>query len=219
MSDASYVASDLTAPCSHWFCPMSGGLDHLGRLAVFYVEMVNERGSGAAASAHPVGVWTALFNAATFNLLGFAPAAAFAADIVYGAAVETDDSFSYLFGWSYDQFNVPDPTSPPPSQMFVARVPAGRFDQQPRYWNGTNWSANRAAVVPISTDLSGAANPMQPRLLDGTWISAVKVDDWNGSTVRIDVAPGAGGPVEHGADGDHPEPNTGRANQHVRRGS
>ena len=29
------------------------------------------------------------------------------------ASVEDDDGFSYLFGWSYDQFNLPDPTSPP----------------------------------------------------------------------------------------------------------
>ena len=218
VSDASYVASELTATCSHWFWPMSGGLDHLGRLAVFYVEMANERGSGAASPAHPVAVWTALFNAATFNLLGFAPAPASSANVVYGAAVETDDSFSYLFGWSYDQFNLPDPTSPPPSQMFVARVPAGRFDQQPQVLERHRLVCKpgyaRCRSAPIS---AGPANPMQPRLLDGTWISAVKVDDWNGSTVRVDVAPAPEGPWTHGADGDRSEPNARRAHQHVRR--
>ncbi len=194
VGDASYVGREQTATCSHWFWPMSGGLDHLGRLAVFYVEMVNEQGSGAAASAHPVAVWIARFNATTFDVLSFAPAPASSAAVVYGVAVESDDAFSYLFGWSYDQFNLPDPTSPPPSQMFVARVPAKRFDLQPKYWNGTDWVASRAAAMPISTDLSGASNPMQPRLLDGMWISAVKPDDWNGSTVRVDVAPAPEGP-------------------------
>lgn len=159
VADASYVGGDLTATCSRWYWPMSGGLDHLGRLVVFYVEMLNERGSGAAATAHPVATWVARFNSATFDILSFAPAPASAADIVYGAAVESDASFSYLFGWSYDQFNLPDPTSPPPSQMFVGRVPRGRFDVQPTYWNGVDWVANRAAAVPISISPDGAANP------------------------------------------------------------
>ncbi|MEP7202010.1 MAG: hypothetical protein ABI894_05335 [Ilumatobacteraceae bacterium] len=194
VSDASYVASELTATCSHWFWPMSGGLDQLGRLAVFYLEMVNEQGSGAATSAHPVAVWIARLNVATFDLLSFAPAPTSSAEVVYGAAVETDGSFSYVFGWSYDQFNLPDPTSPPPSQMFVARVPPGRFDLQPTFWNGTGWVASRAAAAPISTDSSGASNPMQPRLIGGSWISAVKVGDWQGSAVRVDVAPAPQGP-------------------------
>ncbi len=194
VADASYVGGDLTATCSRWYWPMSGGLDHLGRLVVFFVEMLNESGSGAAPSAHPVATWVARFNSATFDILSFAPAPASAADIVYGAAVESDASFTYLFGWSYDQFNLPDPTSPPPSQMFVGRVPLGRFDVQPTYWNGVDWVANRAAAVPISISPDGGANPMQPRLIDGMWVSVVKSGDWNGNAVRVDVAPAAQGP-------------------------
>jgi hypothetical protein len=194
VADASYVGSDLTATCSRWFWPMSGGLDQFGRLAIFYVEMANDRGSGAAPPAHPVGVWIARFNAATLDLISFAPAPASAGNIAYGAAVESDSSFSYLFGWSYDQFNLPDPTSPPPSQMFVARVPLGQFDQQPQYWNGADWVAGRSAAVPISVTPDGASNPMQPRLIGGMWLSAVKDNDWNGSAVRIDVAPAPQGP-------------------------
>ena len=54
VSDASYVGSELTATCSHWFWPMGGGLDQFGRVAVFYVEMANELGGGAAPLARPV---------------------------------------------------------------------------------------------------------------------------------------------------------------------
>jgi hypothetical protein len=194
VADASYVGADLTATCSDWFWAMSGGLDQLGRLTVFYVQMVNELGSGAAPPAHPVAVWVARFNTATLDLVSFAPAPASSADIVYGAAVESDSSFSYLFGWSYDQFNLPDPTSPPPSEIFVARVPVGRFDQQPRYWNGADWVASRAAAIPINATPDGASNPMQPRLIDGMWVSVVKAGDWNGSAVRVDVAPAPQGP-------------------------
>ena len=184
----------MTATCSHWFWPMGGGLDQLGRVAVFYVEMANELGSGAAPSAHPVGVWVARLDAATLEVLSFAPAPAAGADVVYGYAVESDSSFSYLFGWSYDQFNLPDLTSPPPSQLFVARVPVGRFDQRPSYWNGDAWVGGRGLAVAISIAPNGEANPMQPRLIDGAWVSVVKADDWHGSTVRVDSAPAPQGP-------------------------
>ncbi|MEY2583825.1 MAG: hypothetical protein QOE09_3674 [Ilumatobacteraceae bacterium] len=194
VADASYVGADLTATCSHWFWPMSGGLDQAGHVAVFYVEMANDLGTGAAATAHPVSVWLARFDASTLDLVSFGPAPASSGDVIYGSAVESQGSFSYLFGWSYDQFNLPDPTSPPPSQVFLARVPLGRFDAQPTYWNGASWVANRARAVPISTSADGSANPMQPRLIDGMWISVVKANDWDGTTVRVDVAAAPQGP-------------------------
>lgn len=194
VSDASYVAQDVTATCSHWFWPLSGGLDQSGRLAVFYVEMINDDGGGAAPGAHPVAVWIARFDSATLDLVSFGPAPASSADVVYGTTVESDEEYSYLFGWSMDQFNLPDPTSPLPSKLFVARVPVGRFDIQPRYWNGADWVGNRGAAEAINTAQSGDANPMQPRLIDGRWVSVVKPGDWNGSTVRVDVAPAAQGP-------------------------
>ncbi|MEY2554443.1 MAG: hypothetical protein QOC57_2303 [Ilumatobacteraceae bacterium] len=194
VSDASYVGSDLTATCSHWFWPLGGGLDQLGRLAVFYVEVANDGGGGATTGAYPVSVWVARFDSATFDLVSFAPAPAASGDVVFGSAVESDGTFSYLFGWSYDQFNLPDPTSPPPSQLFVARVPQGRFDQQPMYWDGHRWVAERSSAVAIDTAPAGVANPMQPRLIDGKWVSVVKPDDWKGTTVEIDVADAPQGP-------------------------
>jgi hypothetical protein len=194
VADASYVASDQTATCSHWFWPMSGGLDQQGRLAIFYVEMSNELGTGAAPPAHPVAVWIARFNAATFDLISFALAPASAGNVIYGSAVESDAEFSYIFGWSYDQFDLPDPSSPPPSQTFLARVPVGRYDLQPKYWDGNDWVANRAAAVPIETAPDGSSNPMQPRIMDGMWVSVVKADDWDGTAVRVDIAPAPWGP-------------------------
>ncbi len=194
VTDASYVGRDLTASCSHWFWPMGGGVDQLGRLAVFYVEMANEFGSGAGPPAHAVGVWIARFDISTFDVLSFAPAPASASDVVYGYGVDSDASFSYLFGWSYDQFNLPDDTSPPPSQVFVARVPVGRFDMAPTYWNGADWVANRGAAAAINTAPFGEANPMQPRRVDGLWMSVVKAGDWNGTSVRVDVAAAPQGP-------------------------
>lgn len=194
VSDASYVGGDSTASCSHWFWPMGAGIDHTGQVVIFYAEMVNESGHGAAAGAHPASVWMARLDSTTFVVDSFAPAPDPGGDVIYGFSVESDSTFSYLFGWSYDQFNLPDPSSPPPSQLFLARVPRGRFDTVPTYWNGTGWTADRKAATPIDHDVSGAANGMQPRLIDGMWLSAVKADDWHGTTVRIDAAAAPQGP-------------------------
>ncbi|HZX53528.1 MAG TPA: hypothetical protein VFE86_02555 [Ilumatobacteraceae bacterium] len=194
VADASYLGAEMTATCSHWFWPMSGGVDRSGQLDIFYVEMANEFGSGAAPGAHPVAVWLARFDSATLDLISFGPAPAASSDVVYGTAVDSDASFSYLFGWSYDQFDLPDSSSPPPSQVFVARVARGRFDLPPTYWSGAGWVANRARAVPIATSPNGEANPMLPRLVDAMWMSVVKADDWNGTAVRVDVAAAPQGP-------------------------
>ena len=47
---------------------------------------------------------------------------------------------------------------------------------------------------PVTTAPDNDANAMQPRLIDGMWISVVKADDWNGTTVRVDVAAAPQGP-------------------------
>ena len=39
-----------------------------------------------------------------------------------------------------------------------------------------------------------AENPMQPRFLDGRWVSATKVDGYWGEELAIDVAPAPWGP-------------------------
>jgi hypothetical protein len=193
VADASFVGRDITGSCSRWFWPMGGAINPQGQLAVFFAEMVNPRGTGAAPGAATVGVWLATIDTATFQVLSFAPAPAAQGDIAYGYGVESDETFTYLFGYSHDQFNRPDPSSPPPSQVFVARVPRGRFDLAPDYWNGATWTPDRAAAVPIN-DGFGGANPMQPRRLDGTWVSVVRVDDWLGSAVRVAIAGQPQGP-------------------------
>ena len=66
---------------------------------------------------------------------------------------------------------------------------------------------------------NGTANPMQPRLIDGMWISVVKADDWNGTAVRVDVAAAPQGPWTTLANRDRSDPHSRRAHQHVRRHS
>ena len=194
VAEASYVGRDITGSCSRWFWPMGGGINTQGRLAVFFAEMVNSAGTGAAIGASTVGVWLATIDTSTFDVLSFEPAPASGGDIAFGYGVESDENFTYLFGYSHDQFNRPDPSSPPPSRVFVARVPRGRFDAAPDYWNGASWTPDRAAAVAINDDPGGGANPMQPRRFDGMWVSVVKGDDWLGNEIRVQVAGQPQGP-------------------------
>jgi hypothetical protein len=77
--------------------------------------------------------------------------------------------------------------------MYVARVPKGRLDQKPVYWDGSGWSADRRRAVAISRRF-GVENPVQPRFLDGRWLAVTKAEGFYGSDVVVDIAPAAQGP-------------------------
>jgi hypothetical protein len=195
---ASYVGGALTIDCTRWFWPMGGAIDSDGYLAVFYALFGNITGRGANTGAAADGVWIARIDPTTLQVVSFVPAPNDNGTLLYGWSVETDGAYSYLFANSYDQFNLPDHASPAPGKNFVARVPAGHFEREPEYWNGGGWSTDRAAAQPI-VDASGAsagASPysMQPRLIDGTWVSVTKVSDWFGADLAIDTAPAPQGP-------------------------
>ena len=193
VADGSLIGNGSIATCSRWFWPMGAGIDANGAPTVFMGEYSNPLGGGAAPPAALVGVWLATLHPDTLEVLSMQPAPDAGSDIAFGHWVESDDSFSYLFGWSRDQFNLPDLSSPPPSQVFLARVAKGRFDTTPQYWDGTTWTNDRAAAAPIA-DTPGRANAMQPRRFGSTWVSVVKLDEGAGGTVRVSVAPQPQGP-------------------------
>lgn len=196
---ASYVGGALTNNCSRWFWPMGGSMASDGTLAVFYAVVGNARGEGADTGAAADGVWIARIDPTTLHVVSFLPAPADDGTLLYGWSVDTTGDYSYLFGHSYDQFNLPDRTSPAASQNFVARVPAGRFDLLPEYWDGAAWSTDRSAARPINGDGAtllggGAPYAMQPRLIDGVWMSVTKVNEWFGWELAIDTAAEPQGP-------------------------
>lgn len=195
---ASYVGGALTVNCSRWFWPMGGAIDSEGYLAVFYALFGNATGQGANFGAAADGVWLARIDPNTLEVVSFLPAPDDDGTLLYGWSVATDGAFSYLFANSYDQFNVPDRTSPAPSRNYLARVPAGRFDLMPEYWNGTSFSPDRSAAQPIASGLPGMGGrtpySMQPRLIDGVWVSVTKLNDWFGADLAVDTAPAPQGP-------------------------
>ncbi len=191
---ASYVGGMLTDNCVTWFWPMGGAVGFDGALWVFYAKMVNGSGGGASSGAAPDGMWVARIDVTTLDVLSFAPAPDPGGDVLYGWSVENAGGYSYLFGYSYDQFNVPAPSEAQPNETFLARVPAGRFDQRPEYWDGAAWTVSRGAARPVNRAPAPVAYAMQPRLIDGVWVSVTKVGEWFGSELALDTAPAPQGP-------------------------
>lgn len=194
VADGSFIGNGGVATCSRWFWPMGAGLDASNNPTVFMGEYVNPLGGGAAPPAALTAVWIATLDRVTLDMVSLVPAPDSNGDVAYGHWVEHDGGYSYLFGWSRDQFNLPDPTSPSPSEVFVARVVQGRFGNAPEYWNGSSWTPDRAAAVPIVDAPGDLAYAMQPRHLGGIWVSVVKVDEWRGGSVQVATAQQPQGP-------------------------
>jgi hypothetical protein len=183
----------------NWFWPM-GGETVDGRVYQFWVRMVKdpyEPGPGDGLGWHPESVWLSVYDASTLARLWFGPAADPGVTPIYGYAVASDDSYTYLFGNTFEQNLVREGgyANGPHSgtQTFLARVPRGEFSTLPEYRTADGWSAEPAAAVPVSSRY-WVENPMQPRFLNGQWVAATKVDGYWGDELSIDVASEPWGP-------------------------
>ena len=184
-----------------WYWPIGGSIGEGGLLYVFWSRMVED---GAQAfldgiTRHPIETWLGVYDPATFATIRFEWAPNSDVFPQYGSAVQTStDGYSYLFGNSNmlelsreGGYGAPTPFSG--TDMYVARVRAGRFEDVPVYWTGGGWSANAAAARPFSSRWS-ISNAMQPRLIDGTWYSAVKVDEFWGDRMVVEQSSAPQGP-------------------------
>jgi hypothetical protein len=191
------VAGDaLTVDSRRWFWPMDGEIGRDGALWVFFAEMENPNGNGAAAGARPVATWLARFDPATLAVESFEPAPDSTARL-FGWSVASDDQWTYLYGYCDRQFVNGDgalagfDASCTPN-TYLARVPLGDFLATPTYWSGSGWSAASGAAVPVSS--RATANPMSVAWFGDTWVSVTKIDDWWGASLFIDRASSPAGP-------------------------
>jgi hypothetical protein len=148
---------------------------------------------------YPTRTWLASYDVDTLERLSFEPAPNSGVDPTYGFAVESDDEYSYLFA-NRNLLNMAmqggfenGPHSA--TKMYIGRVPFGRFTDQPEYWNGTSWTDDPATAAVIS-ERFWTENGMQPRYIEGRWLSVVKRDGFFGNEVVIDVAEQPWGPWE-----------------------
>jgi hypothetical protein len=196
---ASFDPGTGEKPLQHWFWPM-GGETVDGQVHQYWVEMVKDAhdpGPGDGLGWHPASVWLATYDAQTLARIDFQPAANSGVSPVYGYAVASDDSYTYLFGNTFEQnfdreggyFNGPHSGT----RMYLARVARGRYTDAPEYRTADGWSSEASAATPIVSRY-WAENPMQPRYLNGQWVAATKVDGYWGEELSIDVAIDPWGP-------------------------
>jgi hypothetical protein len=191
-----YVGSSLTTPLTRWFWPMGGDIGADGYLWIFFVEMRNPSGTGAAWGSAPAATWIARINPSTLAVASFTKARN-AGTRLYGWSVTSDDTYSYLYGHCYRQYihrvsgaGQFDATCMPSS--YLARVPKGHFTAAPTYWTGSGWSSNPASARPVMT--RGHANPMDVRRFGKVFVNVTKIDDWWGAKVYVDRAAHPWGP-------------------------
>jgi hypothetical protein len=168
---------------------------------VFVAEM-REDGSAYLTRTEPLATWIVTIDPSTLAVIDQRPAAN-PSNALYGWSVASSDDYTYLyahchrqFGWSAFPF-----VSPPvyvhdltcSSRVTVGRVPKGRFDLAPNYWNGSGWVADPAAAVSIVPGDRFASASMFYRI-NGTWVSITKIGDWFGDRILIDVASRPQGP-------------------------
>ena len=195
----SFEAGTGGNPVAKWFWPL-GGETFDGRLYMYWAQMERDGYDPKGADGlgwHPVRTWLAIYDASSMQRLGFQPAANSGTYPLYGYAVDSDDSYTYLFGNTFEQnlqreggyANGPHSAT----LMFLARVARGDLGAAPEYWSNDAWSPDASLATPISQRY-WAENPMQPRYMNGQWVAATKVDGYWGDELVIDVANDPWGP-------------------------
>jgi hypothetical protein len=186
-------------PLSSWFWPMGGELTG-GTLGVFWVQMRKDTYDPKPPDGlgwHPERLWLATYDATTLKRLSFTPATDPGVTPIFGYAVSSDTTHTYLFGNTFEQnlvreggfWNGPHSAT----EMWLARVPRGQLTAPLEYWSPLGWSPNRIDAAPFMQRFY-TENPMQPRYLDGQWVSATDVDGYWGEALAIDVAADPWGP-------------------------
>ena len=184
---------------STWWWPMGGELVD-DELFVFWAEMVKDPYDPDPPDGlgwHPVRTWLASYDAETMERRSFGPAPDDGATPIFGYAVSSDETHTYLFANTFEQNLVREggfwSGDHSATTMWLARVPRGMVWAPPEYRTADGWSLDRADAAPI-VDRFYVENPMQPRYLDGQWVSATAVDGYWGDKIAIDVAAQPWGP-------------------------
>jgi hypothetical protein len=194
----SLVGGDIEVRQRRWFWPLDGEIGADGNLWVFFAEMENPNGTGAAMGATPVGTWVAVFDPGTLEIVSFERATD-DSTALYGWSITSDERYSYLFAHCYRQFVPGTPLGLDPScspDLYLARVPRGEFTASPEYYVGpglgSGWSTDREASVPVST--RGMANGASVERFGDAYVSVTKVDDWFGDQLVVAIADAPEGP-------------------------
>jgi hypothetical protein len=173
-----------------WWWP-HGGVVEGDVLRVFFTAMEQTGPPGWAVAWRPKAVAIASYDWRTLRLVDLRLAPDPAVTPAYGFSVASDDDWTYLYG-SADRLDFGQPGSDS-TQVFVARVRRGQVLTAPAYWNGTGWTPDRSAAVPVSTG-TGWAHRLRVYHLGDRWVGVVKEDEWFGDRIVVLEAPEPQGP-------------------------
>ena len=172
-----------------FYWPLGGVVDG-PELKVFVAEMECDEPKWAVCS-HPVGTWLATYSWADMTLVDLQPAANPGVRPVYGFSVVSDDDWTYLFG-SGVEYNTPHVRGGS-DQTYVARVPLGKVEQAPAYWDGRGWSSDADRAVPLIqqgyADFRLSVIPWK-----GHYLGVAKEDEFVGPAIWVMSAPAPQGP-------------------------
>jgi hypothetical protein len=184
---------------STWFWPM-GGEVHDGRLHVFWAQMMKDGYDPSPPDGlgwHPAETWVAIYDPVTLARLEFRQAPNPGVTPIYGYAVASDETHTYLFGNTFEQNLAREggywSGRHSATRMYLARVPRGQLTAAPEYRTEGGWSRDPAAATPI-LDRHWAEFPLQPRFIDGQWVGVAAINGYWGDEYSVDVARAPWGP-------------------------
>jgi hypothetical protein len=166
-----------------WF---HGGITVDDNLHCFVTEMQRTGPPGWAINFEYASTWIATLSTRNGTVTNLRPAPDSGTRPVYGFAVVSDGRWTYLFGNNalYGAGT---------TDNFVARVPYGEVDDQPTYWDGSQWSSDAATARSIHT--GGAwANRLHVFRHGQRWLATCKHDEFYGTDLRVLEAPSPTGP-------------------------
>lgn len=172
-----------------FYWPLGGEIDG-PLLKVFVAEMECTQPRWAICF-RPVGTWLATYTWADMQLVDLQPAPNPGVRPVYGFSVVSDADWSYLFGAGveYNTPHVPGGSD----QTYVARVPRGKLEQAPTYWDGTEWNPDPARAVALIqrgyADFRMSVIPWK-----GHYLGVAKEDEFVGPAIFVMTAPAPQGP-------------------------
>lgn len=178
---------------SRFFWPLSG--ERIGdTVVVFWALMVKsprQPGLLDGITRHTEGTFIATYDAATFERLSFAPATEPGVDPQWGFGLASDAEWSYLYGNANvlnlamvgGYGNGPHAST----EMFLARVPVGRFQDPIEVWASNGWSRDASDAASISTR-GYVANQLRVRAVDDYFVSVTKLDEFWGSDLIVEAA-------------------------------
>jgi hypothetical protein len=166
-----------------WF---HGGVTVDNHLHCFVTEMKRTGPRGWAINFDYTATWIATISTRNGKVTNLRPAPNSGARPVYGFAVASDNSWTYLFG-NNALYGVGT------TENFVARVPYGEVDHRPTYWDGSRWSNDPASAVSIHTGGSWA-NRLHVLRHGERWLATCKHDEFYGNELHVLEAPGPTGP-------------------------